>query len=233
MIPKIIHYIWIGERKKPIDRINSWKGKLSDFEFREWNESNLDLDKYQFSRLGYDLKKYGAAIDPYRVEILYQYGGVWFDTDIIVHEDISCFLENDLFAGFSYWNETNKIWTVGMGIIGVSINHPIMKELRTWYENNWTKVELKNVSTLLYERIYQDHFPHPEILLTRILQKKYVLKPNGVTQKTNRIQIESIPVFTIRGDYGVKNYTEHLYEGSWLDKPVDRYSVLEKQYRVI
>ena len=46
MIPKKIHYIWLGKNKK--DRmslicLNTWKDVLDEYEIIEWNEDNLPL----------------------------------------------------------------------------------------------------------------------------------------------------------------------------------------------
>ena len=53
MIPKKIHYVWVGGKKKPRDIkrcIKSWEKKLKDYEIIEWNEKNYDIFGYrQFS----------------------------------------------------------------------------------------------------------------------------------------------------------------------------------------
>ena len=69
MIPKIIHYCWLG--KKPIpekDRLNieSWKKYCPDYEIKEWNEDNFDVDCCQYSRETYDDGKYGLTSDVVR-----------------------------------------------------------------------------------------------------------------------------------------------------------------------
>ena len=45
MIPKKIHYVWIGGPKGNIENIciNSWKEKLPEYEICEWNENNIDI----------------------------------------------------------------------------------------------------------------------------------------------------------------------------------------------
>lgn len=241
MIPKIIHYIWFGDQsKKPLGRIKEWKRVLRNWDIKEWNESNLDIEKYKFSLLGYNLKKYGACVDPYRPEILAKYGGLWLDTDVNVYEDLEPFLMNSLFAGFSHWicNRDDSIWTIGMGLLGVIPEHPVMNQLTEWYKEHWTKTSLDNNTTSAsYERAYLNRYPHPEMVITRIIQGKYKLKPNGISQKIDTIdgaiQIESPPVFTIRGSYKTKNYAEHLFEGTWLDRPFDRVTILKNQYKMI
>lgn len=47
MIPKIIHYCWVGNKPKPqsvLYCIESWKKFCPDYEIREWNESNYDFN---------------------------------------------------------------------------------------------------------------------------------------------------------------------------------------------
>ena len=47
MIPKKIHYCWFGGNPLPplaVKCIESWKKYLPDYEIKEWNESNFDLN---------------------------------------------------------------------------------------------------------------------------------------------------------------------------------------------
>lgn len=47
MIPKIIHYCWFGDKSLPDDakkRTTSWKKYFSNYEIKEWNESNYDFN---------------------------------------------------------------------------------------------------------------------------------------------------------------------------------------------
>ena len=53
---KIIHYCWFGG--KPLPKlakkcIKSWKKFLPDFEIREWNETNFDINITKFSKQAY------------------------------------------------------------------------------------------------------------------------------------------------------------------------------------
>ena len=48
MIPKIIHYFWFGGNQKPeivLRCIRSWKKFMPDWEIKEWNETNYDVQK--------------------------------------------------------------------------------------------------------------------------------------------------------------------------------------------
>ena len=47
MIPKIIHYCWFGRNPLPElaqKCIASWKKYLPDYEIKEWNEDNFDVN---------------------------------------------------------------------------------------------------------------------------------------------------------------------------------------------
>ena len=61
MIPKVIHYCWFGHNSLPplaLKCIESWKKYLPDYEIKEWNEDNFDLDMFPYVREAYDNKKY-------------------------------------------------------------------------------------------------------------------------------------------------------------------------------
>lgn len=59
MIPKIIHYCWFGKKPKPVkteEYILSWKKYCPDYEIREWNESNFDINENAYCREAYEAK---------------------------------------------------------------------------------------------------------------------------------------------------------------------------------
>ena len=75
MIPKIIHYCWVGNKSKPqsvLYCIESWKKFCPDYEIREWNESNYDFNKNVYMKQAYEAKKWGFVPDYARLDIVYQ-----------------------------------------------------------------------------------------------------------------------------------------------------------------
>ena len=86
MIPKIIHYCWFGKNKKPKlvrDCIKSWKSLHPDYEIIEWNEKTFPIDN-EFLQYMYKNKKWAFVSDYARLKILYEYGGYYLDTDMIL-----------------------------------------------------------------------------------------------------------------------------------------------------
>ena len=104
MIPKIIHYCWYGNNKKSkliLKCIDSWKKYFPDFEIIEWNEENTDLHENLYIEKAYELKKWAFVSDYVRMKVLYEYGGLYFDTDVeILKRFPDEILNLDAFTGF-------------------------------------------------------------------------------------------------------------------------------------
>ncbi|MDD3304269.1 MAG: capsular polysaccharide synthesis protein, partial [Clostridia bacterium] len=99
---KVIHYCWFGGNplsdfvKKCIE---TWKKFLPDFEIKEWNEKNFDVNQCAFSKGAYEQKKWAFVSDYTRVKVLEEFGGLYLDTDVEITKDISKFLNDDLVLG--------------------------------------------------------------------------------------------------------------------------------------
>lgn len=92
MIPKIVHYCWFGGNPLPEDAIKcieSWKKYLPDYEIKEWNESNFDLDCCQFVKDAYKEKKWAFITDYVRLYAMVNEGGIYMDTDVEVCKPLS------------------------------------------------------------------------------------------------------------------------------------------------
>ena len=103
MIPKIIHYCWFGRGKMPKMAkkcIKSWKKYCPDYEIKEWNEDNFDLDMYPYAREAYDNRKFAFVTDVVRLYALYHEGGIYMDTDVEVIKSLDPFLKHVAFSGF-------------------------------------------------------------------------------------------------------------------------------------
>ena len=60
MIPKIIHYCWFGRNPLPksaIKCIESWKQFFPDYQIKEWNEDNFNVNITPYTREAYEKKK--------------------------------------------------------------------------------------------------------------------------------------------------------------------------------
>ena len=131
-IHRIIHYCWFGGKEKPeiVKRcIKSWKDILVDYEIKEWNESNFDINSNLFVKQAYEAGKFAFVSDFVRVNALYNYGGIYLDTDVEVFKSFDDLLDNDSFWGFE---EKNYIAT---STIGCKKGNKLIKEFLSKYDD--------------------------------------------------------------------------------------------------
>lgn len=102
MIPKTIHYCWFGGKPLPksaLKCIASWRKFFPDYEIKEWNENNFDVNMVPFTAEAYATKKYAFVSDFARFWILHREGGVYFDTDVEVIRPMDDILRKGAFLG--------------------------------------------------------------------------------------------------------------------------------------
>jgi Glycosyltransferase sugar-binding region containing DXD motif len=133
MIPRTIHYIWLGRSVKPalMQRcIQSWHDHLPDFRIVEWNEDNFDLSSSPWLKSMYASGKYAFASDFVRLKVLQQFGGVYLDTDLEVFNSFCHCLDAGMILGFMYDD-----CALSTALIGSIPNHPALAGLISIYES--------------------------------------------------------------------------------------------------
>ena len=205
MIPKKIHYCWFGRGEKPKlaeKCIRSWKKYCPDYEIIEWNEDNFDIACNEYVKSAYEQKKYAFLTDYARLKIIYENGGIYFDTDVEVIRSFDALLENKAFIGF----ETKEYLNTGLGFGAEVGNEAVLHMLREYDQV-----------------INQDKFTGCTILNTRALQKAGLVL-NGETQKLDDITVYAADFFnpyddpTGRLNTTSNTYSIHWYAKTWMDK---------------
>lgn len=133
MIPKIIHYCWFGGNAMPEDVvkcIDSWKKFAPDFELKLWDESNYDLDKYDYVKEAFEANKWAFVTDVVRLDVVHQFGGIYLDTDVELIKPIDHLLELKAFMAFEQPGRVNT----GLGF-GAEAGNSVIKANLLAYTN--------------------------------------------------------------------------------------------------
>lgn len=219
MIPKIIHYCWFGRGEKPkqVQKcIKTWRNKLSDYQIIEWNEDNFDVNALRYTRDAYEAKKYAFVSDVARVKALYEMGGIYLDTDVVVYKTFDSVLDHKCVLGFEQGNY------IATSFMACERGHGLMKDFCSLYDdlNFYSEdgkiIEGTNVSKL-----------------TNLLLKKGLVRDNSY-QVLEDITIYPKEYFSPY-DYGncIRENTEnticeHLYLVSWMSKKEQVKKIIKK-----
>lgn len=135
MIPKTLHYVWVGEKEKPAlvrSCINSWRKFCPDYEIIEWNNQKLKEIENKYVKEAFLAQKWAFVSDYVRLYALYHYGGVYCDTDLQLTNSIDQFRVNSFFTGFENYKGTISPLTA---LMGAEQGNPIVKDLLDEYKN--------------------------------------------------------------------------------------------------
>ena len=118
MIPKKLHFVWIGnESKRPDHCIQTWIDKNPDYEVRIWGNEDLKTTKWFNARHMMEMAKHelcGVA-DMMRYEILYNEGGISLDADSVCLSPLEDWLLKP--KAFAHWEQEHR----RTGLINVSV----------------------------------------------------------------------------------------------------------------
>ena len=102
MIPKIIHFCWLSDDPYPqeIQRcLDSWKEILPDYEIWKWDRKRFDINSVPWTKEAFESKKYAFAADYIRLYALYNYGGIYLDSDVLMYKSFNPLLNLPYFIG--------------------------------------------------------------------------------------------------------------------------------------
>lgn len=133
LIPKKIHYCWFGKNEIPLQNIKwmeSWKKYCPDYEIIRWDESNYDITKNQYMFESYKAGRWGFVPDYARLDIVYNCGGIYLDTDVEIIRNLDDLLYQKAFSGV----DGTKNISLGLGF-GAEPQHKMVKELKNLYND--------------------------------------------------------------------------------------------------
>lgn len=139
MIPKTIHYVWFGGKKLPYEVqkcIDSWKRFCPDYEIIRWDEQNFDVRAHQFCSDAYDACCWAMASDYARLKVIYEYGGVYLDTDVELLKPLDATLDSEFWIGVG---QQDLLCTTGLGFGAEAGNEIVYKMLKVYDDTRYSE----------------------------------------------------------------------------------------------
>ncbi len=221
MIPKVIHYCWFGRNPLPksaVKCIDSWRKLMPDYEIKEWNEDNFDVNMIPYTAEAYSVGKYAFVSDFARFWILYNYGGVYFDTDVEVIKSIDDIVEKGAFMGVEVMCEVVPTDLIGYPMVapGLGIGTPAGTEFYKKLLDYYSGLHFLREDGSIMGGTVVAH-------TTRLLVKE------GLQKRADMQQVSGIWIYpedyfnpfddlTGRLNKTERTYTIHWYSRSWQRK---------------
>lgn len=129
--------------------MKSWKKlEKAGYKFIEWNEDNCDMQANDFVKYCYENKKWGFLGDYFRFKNVYEMGGIYLDTDVLVYKSFDDLLDCDYFGGFIY------DCAMSTAIFGGAKGNSICKDLMDfWATTKEVPVSNGVVTDYFYEKV--------------------------------------------------------------------------------
>lgn len=192
MIPKLIHYIWVGSKmpaniKEVIEKNSKF---FEGYEVKVWTEDNIP-PLNAFAQRAYREKQWAFVSDYLRFSILQQNGGIYLDTDMEVLKPLDDLLDSTFFSG---WDRRHKF--IYAGIVGATPDNTYINSIVDAYDriDNESYPTSPEIMTLCYEKYEQKD-------KLKLLSSKYFY-PLLDGEKATKIVLKDA-------------YTNHLWHESW------------------
>ena len=218
MIPRIIHYFWFGRNPLPKSAqkcIASWRRYLPDYEIKEWNEDNFNVNIIPYTQQAYEAKKYAFVSDYARFWVLYHYGGVYFDTDVEVIKPLDDIIAKGPFMGIeataslSHKKTTAEV-APGLGMAALP-KQKLLQSLLEFYSSK---------GFILQDGTYNQ--------VTIVKYTTQILSSNGFNRKNEKQDVAGFTIYPadyfcpIDSTTGITTITKntktsHHYDCSWMN----------------
>lgn len=227
MIEKKIHYCWFGG--KPLDALaekclESWKKFFPDYEIIRWDESNFDINQLEFMSQANKHKKWAFISDVARLIVVYENGGIYFDTDVEVISSFDDIVSESPNAFFGL--EREKFVSSGLGF-GAEKGHWFLKELIDRYKEIDFESNFDNLSDIAC----------PMITMQKLNEDGFELSKGK--QKYKDICLYPSEYFSPMDFYTGKIHTTknthsiHWYGMSWLSEKEQKDQKMRQRFRKI
>lgn len=221
MIPKIIHYCWLSGEEFPslIKKcINTWETKLPDYKIICWDRTRFDVNRIPWVKESFEAHKYAFASDYIRYYALYNYGGIYLDSDVEVIKSFNNLLNNHSFIGYE-----NVSGLLEPAVVGAEKGTDWCRYMMEYYENNSFVTSPRIVAPIIINNLFKAQFKdfpiEPVTVETLIADNKIRLCPAVYfspikTDKDKNYQKDKNISIDLRNN--PDTYCIHRFNGSWV-----------------
>jgi hypothetical protein len=217
MIPKIIHYCWLSNDPFPkviADCISSWKMHLPDYKFVLWDTNKFNLEDNIWVKQAFETKKYAFAADYIRLYAVYNYGGIYMDTDVEVKKSFNDLLHLPYIIG------TEGDGIIEAGVFGAEKNADWLHDCLSYYDG---KTFINNDGSFNTVTL-------PKIMMQQVQRKReIVVLPKSEVIAAHQLETSKNKLFLFPKEYfcaknlgtGVlentsETYSIHHFAMSWI-----------------
>ena len=229
MIPKKIHYVWLGRKKLPLEAryfIKSWKKHMPDYEIKCWDEDSFDCNSVPWVKEAIEHKMWAFAADFIRLYAVYTEGGIYMDTDVEVLRPFDKFLNYSFFSSaeihpgfetmgktkldenFLPLNEGEAIHCFGIlsAIMGVEKGNVLIKDCLSYYKD----LKFIDSNGSMFVKIII-----PDIIGIQAVKYGFRYKDEDQLLKNNMIIFNSSVLVGSISKLAKESYAIHYCEGTW------------------
>jgi hypothetical protein len=210
MIPKIIHFCWLSGDPYPesIERcLDSWHRHLPDYDIWLWDTKRFDINRVLWVKEAFDAGKYAFSADYIRLYALYNYGGIYLDSDVIVYKSFDDLLDLPYFLGEDY------VHCFEPAIIGAEKGTRWLLDVLDRYEGRHFLKEDGSFDMTGLPVVFHN-------MLTPAYSFKAIDKKDDFIESDEVINIFPFDWFNSRDYVGARQYARsycsHEYVGSWM-----------------
>lgn len=232
-IPKVIHCVWLSGEEKPQmvkDCLATWKNVMPDYEIREWRMDDVkDIDS-SFLQKTIAARKWAYATDFLRVYLLYKYGGIYMDLDVIVYRRFDQFLEHGAFSSVEFdptyfYKTLNSKNVRGLGVeaavLGAVPNHPWIGDILAFYKEREFINDHKYCMSIIMPKVIakiSEKYGFVYAPLFQVLDNDVYLYPPDVFSSVSLTSVHrSVGDLKHLGQYNKVVHACHLCANSWVD----------------
>jgi mannosyltransferase OCH1-like enzyme len=215
--PKIIHFIWVGCEIPGwyINNINNWRKHFPDYEFILWRDKEAnDLMDKSYNRLWYSrAENFGMRSDLLRYEILYQYGGLYMDTDFVC---VNPELLRAAHENYSFYSSAmlDRDLLITNGFIGCQKNHQILEHV---IDSITFRMRAFDGVTCPYTKILHQTGPHAitSSVLQNLNNDVKIFPSSSIFPFPGALRNDNLSLDQIKSFFHGNTMACHLWHTSW------------------